>query len=244
MKMLTTMLNDPNLENRRLALSTLNAATQHKGDIVLPHLAQLIPLVMKESKINTDLIREVQMGPFKHKIDDGLELRKVRICSSTIHGTHANGWHQSGYETLYALMENAYTRINPLDLFDRVIAGLDDEHEIRMLCNLMLTKLIVLDPDETARRLDPIAERFRVILSFKAKDNTVKQDIEKAAEASKGALKVTVLLHNAFPAAAGPSGVVSTSLQGQAWKGYWDMVGKDFRSQVMAMESEVKSQAT
>jgi len=83
MKMLTTMLNDPNLENRRLALSTLNAATQHKGDIVLPHLAQLIPLVMKESRINIDLIREVQMGPFKHKIDDGLELRKVRIKSVT-----------------------------------------------------------------------------------------------------------------------------------------------------------------
>ena len=79
MKLLTTMLNDPNLENQRLALSTLNAATQHKGDIVLPHLSQLIPLVMKESRINTDLIREVQMGPFKHKIDDGLELRKVRI---------------------------------------------------------------------------------------------------------------------------------------------------------------------
>jgi len=140
-------------------------------------------------------------------------------------------------------MENAYTRINPLDLFDRVIAGLDDEHEIRMLCNLMLTKLIVLDPDETSRRLDTIAERFRVILSFKAKDNTVKQDIEKAAEASKGALKVTVLLHNAFPAAAGPSGA-STNLQGQAWKEYWNWVGKDFRSQLLAMENEVKSQAT
>ena len=140
-------------------------------------------------------------------------------------------------------MENAYTRINPLDLFDRVIAGLEDEHEIRMLCNLMLTKLIVLDPDETCRRLDSIAERFRVILSFKPKDNTVKQELEKAAEASKGAFRVTILLHDAFPAAAGPSGASSTSLQGQAWKGYWDWVGKDFRTQMLAMENEVKSQA-
>lgn len=82
-KMLVTMLNDPNLENRRLALSTLNSATANKSDMVLPHLAQLIPLVMKESRINTDLIREVQMGPFKHKVDDGLELRKVRKASCT-----------------------------------------------------------------------------------------------------------------------------------------------------------------
>ena len=77
-KILTTMLNDPNLENRRLALTTLNSATANKSDIVLPQLAQLIPLVMKESRVNSDLIREVQMGPFKHKVDDGLELRKVR----------------------------------------------------------------------------------------------------------------------------------------------------------------------
>lgn len=75
--MLTTMLNDPNLENRRLALSTLNSATHNKADIVLPHLSHLTPLVIKESKINADLVREVQMGPFKHKVDDGLELRKV-----------------------------------------------------------------------------------------------------------------------------------------------------------------------
>ena len=77
-RILTTMLNDPNLENRRLGLSTLNSATANKSDIVLPHLVQLVPLVMKESRINTDLIREVQMGPFRHKVDDGLELRKVK----------------------------------------------------------------------------------------------------------------------------------------------------------------------
>jgi len=136
-------------------------------------------------------------------------------------------------------MENAYTRINPLDLFDRVIAGVEDEHEIKVLCNVMLTKLIVLDPDETLRRIDAIAERFRTILAWKAKDTSVKQEMEKAAEASKGVLKVSVLLHNAFPAASG----ASTSVQGQVWKGYWEWVGKEFKSQLTAMENEVKNQA-
>ena len=75
--MLITMLNDANLDNRRLALTTLNSATTNKSDIILPSLGQLIPLVMKGSRADPDLIREVQMGPFKHKVDDGLELRKV-----------------------------------------------------------------------------------------------------------------------------------------------------------------------
>ena len=146
---------------------------------------------------------------------------------------------QSAYETLYSLMENAYARINPLELFDRVIAGVEDEHEIKVLCNLMLTKLIVLDPEEMVRRLDAIAERFRAILASKPKENSVKQEMEKAAEASKGVLKVTVLLHNAFPAAS----ATAANVQGQAWKAYWEWVGKEFKPQFTAVENEVKSQA-
>jgi cullin-associated NEDD8-dissociated protein 1 len=43
----------------------------------LPYLSDLVPLVMKESVIKPELVREVMMGPFKHKVDDGLEVRKV-----------------------------------------------------------------------------------------------------------------------------------------------------------------------
>lgn len=75
--MLISMLKDNNLENRRLALGVLNSATHNKPDMILPSLTDLVPLVMKESVVKPELIREVQMGPFKHKVDDGLEIRKV-----------------------------------------------------------------------------------------------------------------------------------------------------------------------
>ena len=84
------MLNDVRIENRRLALGTLNAAIHHKSDIVLPQLANLLPLVMKDSRIDKDLIREVQMGPFRHKVDDGLELRKVSMLPSLSSCTSTN----------------------------------------------------------------------------------------------------------------------------------------------------------
>ena len=77
--MLTTMLNDINLENRRLGVTALNSAINNKAAIILPHLSQLLPLILNESKIDQSLIREVQMGPFKHKVDDGLEIRKVDV---------------------------------------------------------------------------------------------------------------------------------------------------------------------
>jgi cullin-associated NEDD8-dissociated protein 1 len=75
--MLSVMLRDPELENRRLALTTLNSASHNKPDLIIPNLGFLLPFVMQESVVNPALIREVMMGPFKHKIDDGLEVRKV-----------------------------------------------------------------------------------------------------------------------------------------------------------------------
>lgn len=76
-EILTTMLQDPELENRRLAMTTLNSAAHNKSDLIVPNLGTLVPLVMSESEIKPELIREVMMGPFKHKVDDGLEVRKV-----------------------------------------------------------------------------------------------------------------------------------------------------------------------
>ena len=77
--MLTTMLKDADLENQRLALSTIDSAIRNKPDFVYPDLPQIVPLVLEDSKTKPNLIREVQMGPFKHKVDDGLEVRKVSI---------------------------------------------------------------------------------------------------------------------------------------------------------------------
>jgi len=80
--MLTTMLRDTELENSRLALTTLNSAAHNKPDLIIPNLGTLLPLVMKESVIKPELIHEIMMGPFKHKVDDGIEVRKVKNSSS------------------------------------------------------------------------------------------------------------------------------------------------------------------
>lgn len=135
-------------------------------------------------------------------------------------------------------MEGAYSRISPMDLFDRVTAGLDDDHEIKVLSNLMLTKLVYIDPEETGRHLDAIAEQYRSILAFKPKENAVKQELEKLSEANKGVLKVTLLLHDILPG----NTSAGNSLQSEKWKGYWEWVAKDFKSQVASVEQEMKSQ--
>lgn len=125
-----------------------------------------------------------------------------------------------------------------MDLFSRIIAGLEDEHEIKVLSNLMLSKLVYIDAEETSRHLDSIAERYRSILAFKAKENAVKQEVEKLNEANKGVLKATLLLHEVVPAKSS----AGNNVQSEKWKGYWDWVKENFRSQLAVMEQELRSQ--
>ena len=133
-------------------------------------------------------------------------------------------------------MKNAFSRISTLDLFDRVVDGLEDEHEIKVLCNIMLTELIALDPDETFTRLDAVAEAFKRVLSFKPKDNAVKQELEKVDEARRGALKVSAALHGAFPTATSASSVG----HGQIWAQYWEWVFKDYRAQLQTLDPNLR----
>ncbi|KAF2468879.1 TIP120-domain-containing protein [Lindgomyces ingoldianus] len=219
--MLAQMLSESDLENRRLALTTFNSAMHNKPDIILPAIDQLLPMAMKETEIKPELIREVQMGPFKHKVDDGLELRK------------------SAYETLYALLETAFSRLSlsdRSDCFDRVVAGISDENDIRILCNLMLTKLMVLAPEETHNRLEAIAANFRQVLSIKPKENAVKQEIEKLQEASKGVLKASVVLNKNL----GTDSGAHDDQPLRTWAQYWDWINKEFATVLKAVQDELK----
>lgn len=128
-------------------------------------------------------------------------------------------------------MEIALSRISIIELYDRVIAGLRDDNDIRALSNLMLSKLAIIDPQETIRRLDTIAEAFRATLSTKLKDNAVKQEYEKQEEASRSVLRTTLLLWDKLKGAVGTG-------QCQIWSAYWDWVTKDYDRPLKLLRDE------
>ena len=131
----------------------------------------------------------------------------------------------------------------PDALFDRVLAGLADTHEIKILCGLMLAKLIELDPPATVRRLDALATRFQATLATRLKENAVKQEVEKAAEASRDALRCTVRLRDRLPAASGRGEVgVAPGQLGSGWKSYLEWAGKEFEQGLAEAAAEVKRQ--
>ncbi|RPA75681.1 TIP120-domain-containing protein [Ascobolus immersus RN42] len=211
-KALTVMLSDAELDNRKLALTALNSAAHNKPHLVLPHLGNLLPLVYRESKIRPELVREVQMGPFKHKVDDGLEVRK------------------SAYETLYALLDTSLPGVPIQPLFERVIVGLEDEHDIRVLCNLMIPRLIAIARADVINRLSNIVERFRSTLNLKLKDNAVKQELEKNAELVRSTLRTSKVIQKDLGK--------DQALSKTAWPQYWEWVKTTFTQDIKQLEGE------
>ncbi|KAI5301310.1 hypothetical protein KEM55_004827 [Ascosphaera atra] len=189
---LHTMLEDPDLGNHRLALTTVNSAMIHQLDLIEPNLHVLVMLIIEDTKIRPELVREVQMGPFRHKVDDGLDLRKA------------------AYEALYTSIDVAFPTINVQAAYARIIAGIEDHGDIRSLSLLMIAKLAALDPAETRNRLNALAEQFTKVMAAKPANNAVKQDIEREQEASNGILRVGRALLKMVP--------VPEGTEFEAWK--------------------------
>lgn len=80
------------------------------------------------------LIREVEMGPFKHTVDDGLDIRKA------------------AFECMYTLLDACLDKIDIFEFLNHVEDGLRDHYDIKMLTYLMLVRLSTICPSPVLNR--------------------------------------------------------------------------------------------
>ena len=176
------LMRDSDLGVRRLALSSLNSAAHNKPYLIRSHLDSLLPELYAQTEVDQSLIRIVEMGPFKHKVDDGLDIRKT------------------AYECMHSLLDTCAKQIDLQEYLSRVIAGLADEEEVKKLCYIMLVKLAQVAPAVVAARLDETVPSFTETLGIVLKDNAVKQEAERTLELQKSAVRcLAVLNHLASP---------------------------------------------
>ena len=71
--------------------------------------------------LQKELIREVEMGPFKHTVDDGLDLRKA------------------AFECMYTLMETCLEQLDVFQFLSHIEDGLKDHYDIRVSCSGQLS---------------------------------------------------------------------------------------------------------
>lgn len=173
-----------NLQLKQTSAQALITSLHNKPTIALPILIQLLSTIMeKELTIRKEYIETIQIGPFKHKIDNALDLRK------------------SIYEMIYTLMtiiennqsnfkKNSLQRnLNYFDILKICIEkGLKDDNDVIQLSSLIITKVINLKPDllfSDAELLTFFKERCLKIINKKMKETDTKQVLEKQKESVK-----------------------------------------------------------
>ncbi|VDK65739.1 unnamed protein product [Anisakis simplex] len=124
-------------------LQTVNDRDLNIRDI----LDVFLPSLYAETMVKKELVREVEMGPFKHTVDDGLDLRKA------------------AFECMYTLLETCLERLEINEFMTHMESGLKDHHDIKLLTCLMLARLAALCPTQVLQRLDRLCEPLKV--SFK-----------------------------------------------------------------------------
>lgn len=84
-KLLTESLymlqSNPDIEVKKNALEALTSIIHSnwhsmKSDL-RPCVGEILNFALQETRIRKDLIQEVDLGPFKHKVDKGLPMRKA-----------------------------------------------------------------------------------------------------------------------------------------------------------------------
>lgn len=176
-------ISDSDVNVRKAGVHLLTAAVHNKPALLENSLDSVLPLVFTQTKPDPSLIRTVDLGPFKHKIDDGLELRKA------------------AFESLGVLMGRCYDRLDPNILLAALVDGLSDAYDVKMQCHALLSTLAVLAPGAVSSSLDRLVEPLTATLTAKVKSDAVKQEVDRNEDMLRSCLRAISAV-NTLPSAA------------------------------------------
>jgi len=166
-----SLLADKDLHVRRQTLLTLNYAAHNKPSLVRSVLAQNLEHLYEETKQKEELVTVIILGPFKHRVDTGLENRKA------------------AFECMYTLLETCIDKIEISTFVEHVKAGLGDVYDVKLLCHLMLVRLAKSAGPALITSLDSLVEPLKKTITAKVRDTAVQQEKEKNEELVRSALR-------------------------------------------------------
>jgi len=167
------LLRDDDLDVQRAALLMVNAAVHHQTPLV----AALLPgdvLTTLFSKIEIKLERVVDLGPFKHRVDDGLPLRKAAL--SCVH----------------TILENCPQQMDAAGFMRFLALGLADKDDVQMLSHQILVRLCAHAPVAVLSSIELLVEPLDKTVNKKVKDSQVGTEVERANDLIRSGLRAIV----------------------------------------------------
>jgi len=162
-------LTDSELMVRKAALQTLNVVCVTRSSTSLLSDVQmqqnLVEQLFKDTQVDQKLIREVDLGPFKHKVDDGLPVRKA------------------AYTALASLLNVYPDTVASGRLMDFIHVGLADHEDVQVLCCQILTTLAHINPTAVIQKLEKIVDPLDKALAKALKQLSSGQEVERVSDA-------------------------------------------------------------
>jgi len=165
------LLKDKDLNVRKNTLLMLNYAAHNKPFLIRDVLPNILPQIFNESKVKPELIHEVDLGPFKYKVDDGLDVRKA------------------AFDCMYTLVDSCLDRLNISAFVANLVDGLKDQNDVKPLAHLILIRLASSSGPALLEGLDQLVEPLRATIATKAKEGAIQQDAERNDELVRSALR-------------------------------------------------------
>ncbi|KAJ1936250.1 Cullin-associated NEDD8-dissociated protein 2, partial [Linderina macrospora] len=157
-------LGHKDIDIRRLTLLLLYSVAQNKPSQLISLVKGFEPALYKQTEVDESLIRIITMGPFKKRIDDGLDARRV------------------AFQCVYMLVRNIPDEITPSETAVVVARGIDDEADILGTTRLIVKELLVLSPSSLLSRLESVAEAVTKLASKKLTGTALRQEVESLRE--------------------------------------------------------------
>ncbi|PSS19007.1 Cullin-associated NEDD8-dissociated protein [Actinidia chinensis var. chinensis] len=172
------LIKDLDRHVRRAAVLALSTAAHNKPSLIKGLLPELLPLLYDQTIVKQELIRTVDLGPFKHIVDDGLELRKA------------------AFECVDTLLDSCLDQVNPSSFIVPYLkSGLDDHYDVKMPCHLILSKLADKCPSAVLAVLDSLVDPLQKTINFRPKQDAVKQEVDRNEDMVRSALRAIASLN-------------------------------------------------
>ncbi|KAL9353697.1 hypothetical protein Peur_051667 [Populus x canadensis] len=172
------LIKDHDRHVRRAAILALSTFAHNKPNLIKGLLPELLPLLYDQTIVKQELIRTVDLGPFKHIVDDGLELRKA------------------AFECVDTLLDSCLDQVNPSSFIVPYLkSGLDDHYDVKMPCHLILSKLADKCPSAVLAVLDSLVDPLQKTINFKPKQVAVKQEVDRNEDMIRSALRAIASLN-------------------------------------------------
>lgn len=167
------LISDEDVVVAKNSLQAVHALARSRPHLLAPLMGDIMPRVFKRTEKNPDLVRKVDLGPFQHEEDFGLDLRK------------------GAFGILHTVIGGPLVNQVPMGTFlECIVAGLRDTQDVRGIAQQVVIRMATCALG--ARLMDcleAILGALEKTLSERIKENAVRQETERYEESIKGAMR-------------------------------------------------------